>query len=195
MKTKTGLFFGSFNPMHVGHLIIGSYMADFTDLKEVWFVVSPQNPFKQSKNLLNEYERLEMARLATEDDIRFKASDIEFFMSRPSYTIDTLLHLDDKYPNREFVLIMGTDNLETFHKWKNYEQILEHYHIYAYARPGVDSSKMMKHDSIQVFEDVPQMEISATFIRNAAKNKKSIQHFLPAKIWGYIERWGFYING
>ena len=135
---KTGLFFGSFNPVHIGHLIIANFMATHTDLKEVWLVVSPQNPLKDKKSLAPERERLHMLRMAIDDNPKLKASDIEFKLPRPSFTIDTLTYLDEKYPKKDFVLIMGSDNLETLHKWKNYENLLRKYCIYIYNRPGYE---------------------------------------------------------
>lgn len=190
---KTGLFFGSFNPIHVGHLIIGSYLIDFTDLAEVWYVVSPHNPLKDKVSLLNEYERLEMVRIATEDEPRLKASDIEFTLSRPSYTIHTLLHLQEKYPGREWVLIMGADTVATLPKWKNYEELIKGYEIYIYPRPDykLDTGTLPK--GMKLIEDVPLMEISASHIRNAIKQKKSVRYMLTEKVFQYIDRWGLYL--
>lgn len=145
---KVGLFFGSFNPVHVGHLIIANYMANYTELDEVWFVVSPQNPFKKKESLGNMYDRLEMVNLAIEETENLKASSIEFSLPQPSYTIDTLTHLAEKYPTHEFVLIMGEDILETFSKWKNHDIILRDYHIYVYPRPGYNGGTMKEHPSI-----------------------------------------------
>jgi nicotinate-nucleotide adenylyltransferase len=127
MNKKVGLFFGSFNPIHIGHLIIAEYMLEFTDLNELWFVVSPHNPLKEKKTLLADNHRLALVRIAIEDNPKFKVSDIEFKMPQPSYTSKTLAYLSDKYPNKEFVLLIGSDNLQTFHKWKNYEQIIKNY--------------------------------------------------------------------
>lgn len=190
---KIGLFFGSFNPIHIGHLIIASYMVDFTDLGQVWFVVSPQNPLKHKKNLLSEYERMEMVRLAIQDDNRFQATDIEFNMPRPSYTIDTLLHLEEKYPGKEFVLIMGSDSVASLPKWKNYEQLLENYKIYAYPRPEHHLAPEQLHHNIKLVEGVPLMEISATFIRQTIKNKKSVKYLLPEKVYQFVDKWGYYL--
>ena len=183
---KTGLFFGSFNPVHIGHLVIANYMANYTELDEVWIVVSPHNPLKNKKGLSNSYDRLEMVRLATENSLQLKVSDIEFTLSQPSYTIDTLIHLEEKYPNREFALIMGADNLASFKKWKNYEVILKNYKLYVYPRPGVNVAEWTNHPAV-VLTDTPQMDISSTFIRNAVKEKKNIQYFVPDKVVAFIE--------
>ncbi len=188
---KTGLFFGSFNPVHTGHLIIASYMANFTGLDEVWMVVSPHNPLKDKKGLTNRYDRLEMVRLASESADRIKVSDIEFGLPQPSYTIDTLTYLHEKYPNRTFVLIMGADNLASFKKWKNYETLLKNYQIYVYPRPDADLTEWENHPSV-VVTDTPQMDISSTFIRNAIKEKKNIQYFVPDQVLAFIERKNMY---
>ena len=188
---KTGLFFGSFNPIHVGHLIIASYMANFTDLNEIWLVVSPQNPLKNKKGLGNMYDRLEMARLATENAEHIKVSDIEFSMPQPSYTIDTLVYLHEKYPAKEFVLIMGADNLVSFKKWKNFEILLRDYHIYVYPRPGADVSEWENHPSI-TFTDTPQMEMSSTFIRKALKENKNIQFLVPDNVIAFMDSKNMY---
>ena len=188
---KTGLFFGSFNPIHVGHLIIAGYMANFTDLDEVWLVVSPHNPLKLKKGLGNMYDRLEMARLATEPAENMKVSDIEFGLPQPSYTIDTLTYLHEKYPAKEFVLIMGADNLSSFKKWKNYEILLRNYHMYVYPRPGSDITEWKDHPAI-TFTDTPQMEISSTFIRNALKANKNIQFLVPDQVIAFMDSKNMY---
>ncbi len=188
---KTGLFFGSFNPIHIGHLIIANYMATFTDLKEVWLVVSPHNPLKLKSGLANMYDRLEMARLATENAPQIKVSDIEFKLPQPSYTIDTLTYLHEKYPEKEFVLIMGADNLASLKKWKNYEVLLANYEIFVYPRPGFDCSPWEKYPTI-TFTATPEMEISSTFIRKALKDKKSIQFFVPDLVLAFIESKALY---
>lgn len=190
-KLKTGLFFGSFNPIHVGHLIIANYMATFSGLKEVWLVVSPHNPLKQKSGLANMYDRLEMAKLATENAPQIKVSDIEFKLPQPSYTIDTLAHLRERYPDKEFVLIMGADNLVSLKKWKNYELLLQDYHIYVYPRPGAELSEWQNHPSI-TFTDTPEMEISSTFIRKAIKEKKNVQFFTPDTVLEFIEKKNMY---
>ncbi|UIR55730.1 nicotinate-nucleotide adenylyltransferase [Sphingobacterium sp. SRCM116780] len=188
---KIGLFFGSFNPIHVGHLIIANYMANYTALDEVWFVVSPQNPLKKKESLGNMYDRLEMVNLAIEDTENLKTSSIEFSLPQPSYTIDTLTHLAEKYPTKEFVLIMGEDILETFNKWKNYEIILRDYHIYVYPRPGFNGGTMREHASITMTE-TPMMELSSTFLRKAIKEGRSIKFYTPDKVIDFIEKKGLY---
>lgn len=191
MANKVGLFFGSFNPVHVGHLIIANYMANYTDLDEVWFVVSPQNPFKEKKSLGNMYDRLEMVNLAIEDSDHLRVSNIEFSLPQPSYTIDTLVHLAERYPNKEFSLVMGEDNLMGISKWKNYEIILRDYHIYVYPRPGYDAGDWKKHPSVTLTE-TPYMDLSATFIRKAIKDKKDIRFLTPEKVINFIDKKGLY---
>jgi nicotinate-nucleotide adenylyltransferase len=188
---KTGLFFGSFNPIHTGHLVIANYMASFTGLKEVWLVVSPHNPLKNRNSLGNMYDRLEMARLATENADPIKVSDIEFGLPQPSYTIDTLTYLQEKYPGKTFVLIMGADNLASFKKWKNYEVLLKNYEIFVYPRPNIDLTEWQSHPSVTITE-TPQMDISSTFIRKAIKEGKNVQYFVPDKVLGFIERKNMY---
>lgn len=189
---KIGLFFGSFNPIHTGHLIIANYMANHTDLSEVWLVVSPHNPLKKKDSLLNMYDRLEMVNLALEDADNIRANDIEFRLPKPSYTIDTLVHLQERYPNRNFVLIMGSDNLVTLKKWKNYEIILRDFEIYVYPRPHFDSTEWNNHSKITI-TDTPLMEISSTFIRNAIKERKNVRYFLPNKVLDFIDKKGIYL--
>ncbi|GEM62998.1 nicotinate (nicotinamide) nucleotide adenylyltransferase [Sphingobacterium faecium] len=188
---KVGLFFGSFNPVHVGHLIIANYMANYTELDEVWFVVSPQNPFKKKESLGNMYDRLEMVNLAIEDTDNLKVSAIEFGLPQPSYTIDTLTHLAEKYPSHDFVLIMGEDNLETFSKWKNSDVILRDYHIYVYPRPGYSGNTMKEHPSITMTQ-TPMMELSSTFLRKSIKEGKNIKFYTPDKVLDFIEKKGLY---
>ncbi|WP_285010022.1 nicotinate (nicotinamide) nucleotide adenylyltransferase [Pedobacter faecalis] len=183
---KTGLFFGSFNPIHTGHLVIANYMAGFTGLKEVWLVVSPHNPLKKRSNLANMYDRLEMARLATENSEQLKVSDIEFGLPQPSYTIDTLTYLKERYPGKDFVLIMGADNMASFKKWKNYELLLRDYQIFVYPRPGADLSGWKGHPSVTI-TDTPQMDISSTFIRNAIKEGRNVQFFVPDSVLDFID--------
>lgn len=191
MKQKTGLFFGSFNPVHTGHMIVAAYMREFTDLEQVWFVVSPQNPLKDKNSLLADHHRLMLLKTAIENDPAFRVSDIEFKMPKPSYTIDTLTWLSEKYPDREFVLITGTDILESFHKWKNYQVLLEFYSVYIYSRPGFDAGKYSRHPSIKFF-DAPMMEISSSFIRNAISKGKDVRYMLPPGVWEYIREMHFY---
>ncbi|HKJ78640.1 MAG TPA: nicotinate (nicotinamide) nucleotide adenylyltransferase [Prolixibacteraceae bacterium] len=191
LKFKVGLYFGTFNPIHIGHMAIANYMVEFTPIEQLWFVVSPQNPHKQKKNLLNDYDRLELVHRAVDNETRIRVTDIEFNMPKPSYTSDTLAWLTDKYPTYEFYIIMGSDNLENFHKWKNHETIINNYGIIVYPRPGTDQSKYNTHKNI-IFTEAPQMEISSTFIRKAIKEGKDIRHFLPNKTWEYIDEMGFY---
>jgi nicotinate-nucleotide adenylyltransferase len=188
---KTGLFFGSFNPIHNGHLMIASYISEFTDLQEIWFVVTPQNPLKEKNSLLDDYQRLYIVNLAIEHDFRFKASDIEFRLSKPNYTIRTLAFLQDKYPERTFIIISGTDIFPTFHKWKNWESLLELYTFYVYPRPGSAEHELLKHPSVKLFT-APQVEISSTFIRHSIKDKKDMRYFLPDKVEQYIKEMHFY---
>lgn len=188
---KIGLFFGSFNPVHVGHLIIASYMAQYTDLDEVWLVVSPQNPLKKSSNLLNMYDRLELVDRALKGQDRIKVSDIEFRLPKPSYTANTLVHLEERHPNDQFALIMGGDNLKTFRKWKNHELLLERYALYVYPRPGIDIEEWRNHSSVMITE-TPHMEISSTFIRKAISEGKSIRYLVPDAVLQYIDQSGLY---
>lgn len=188
---KIGLFFGSFNPIHIGHLIIANYMANHADLKEVWLMVSPHNPLKKKGTLINMYDRLEMVNLALEGAENLRSSDFEFRLDQPSYTIDTLTHLREHYPDKEFVLIMGSDNLHTLKKWKNYEILLRDYQIYIYPRPGFEGEEFVNHPSITI-TDTPLMELSATFLRKAIKEKKNIKYFLPDNVLNFIEKKGLY---
>jgi len=188
---KTGLFFGSFNPVHIGHLAIANYMVAFADLDQVWFIISPQNPFKEKTSLLADYHRLELINLAIGDDLRFKASDIEFRMARPSYTIHTLEYLREKYPQNHFELIMGSDQLPSFHRWKNYQQILKDYRLLVYPRPGSDDHELISHPSVSM-SDAPRMDISSSMIRHAISEGKDVRHFLPSGVWKYLDEMNFY---
>lgn len=188
---KVGLYFGSFNPIHHGHLIIANYMLQHSDLDQVWFVVSPQNPFKQSAALLNAYHRLYLVQLAVEAEPKLKASDIEFRLPQPSYTVDTLAYLQEKYPSHEFAIIMGSDSFENLGKWKNYEYILQHYPVLVYRRPGHDVKNVFPRARITVL-DAPLLQISATHIRNNVKQGKSIRYLVPDKVLDEIERNGYY---
>jgi nicotinate-nucleotide adenylyltransferase len=191
MKTKIGLLFGSFNPIHNGHLMIAGYMAEYTDLSQVWLIVSPHNPLKEKSTLLADNHRLAMANIAVEDDPRFRASNIEFHLPQPSYTIDTLTYISEKHPDKEFVLIAGSDNLPTFHKWKNYEQLLEFYQLYIYPRPAAGQTQFDNHPNIR-FTAAPMIDISSSFIREGIKQGKNMRHFLPEKVWKYAEEMHFY---
>lgn len=183
---KIGLFFGSYNPIHIGHLIIANYMANHTHLDQVWLVVSPHNPLKEKSDLINMYDRLEMAKLATENAENIRVSDVELKLPQPSYTIDTLAHLHEKYPEHQFSLIMGSDNLVSLKKWKNYELILRDYHIHIYPRPGYDRHEFADHPSITITQ-TPLMELSATFIRKSVKERKNVQFFVPDNVLEFIE--------
>lgn len=189
---KIGLFFGSFNPIHIGHLIVGNIMVDRTDLNEVWFVISPQNPFKKSKSLLHEFDRFDMVERAIGDNYRLKASDVEFHMPKPSYTVDSLAYLSDKYLDKEFDLIIGEDILATFNKWKNYQQILENHQLLVYPRPGAVRSKLIDHPKITVVE-APLLAISASFIRKSIKERKSIKYLVPEPVEQMIIKKGFFL--
>jgi nicotinate-nucleotide adenylyltransferase len=183
---KVGLLFGSFNPIHIGHLILANYMATNTDLNAVWLVVSPQNPFKQSSTLLHEFDRLQMVTLAIADNEYLGVSNIEFNMPKPSYTIDTLTYLQEKYPSYEFVLIMGEDNLPLFPKWKNYERILEYFKVYVYPRSGSVTAELPVMQNV-TFVKAPILDISATFIRQCIKQEKSIHYMVPDAVADYIK--------
>ena len=188
---KIGLFFGSFNPIHNGHLIIAGYLAEFSDLDQIWLVVSPHNPHKLKRTLLQDHHRLSMVKIAIGDNRKIKASDIEFKLEKPSYTIVTLTYLHEKFPEHQFALILGSDNLETFHKWKNYEQILEHNELYVYPRKDSGTSELIYHPKVKLLE-APLMELSSTFIRDAIHSKKDVRYMLPESVWTYIEEMNFY---
>lgn len=187
---KIGLYFGSFNPVHVAHLIVANYILNETDIEKIWFVVSPQNPFKVESNLLNEYHRLHLVRLATEDDIRIKASDIEFNLPKPSYTTNTLAYLSEKYPEHEFCIIMGSDSFQNLHKWKNFEVIVKNYKIYVYLRPGFDATNHIKARLHIV--NAPLLQLSATQIRQHIAEGKSVHYMIPDKVLEEIEKGGYY---
>ncbi len=188
---KIGLFFGSFNPIHVGHMIIANVMAENTDLIKVWFVVSPQNPLKPSRGLLHEFDRYDMVKAAIADNYKLEVSDVEFHLPKPSYTIHTLAHLTEKHPGKEFKLILGEDNLENFTKWKNYEQILQHHGLYVYPRPHVTNTDLKSHPNVTMI-DAPLLDISATYIRNCIKSNKSIRYLVPEPIEQMIRTKQFY---
>lgn len=192
LKLRVGLYFGSYNPIHIGHLAIANYMVEFMEIDQLWFVVSPQNPFKKKVNLLDDYQRLELVHRAVEGDDRLRASNIEFNLPKPSYTIDTLTYVKDQYPGYRFIILMGSDNLESFHKWKNYDVIIENYGIIVYPRPGFDPSKIKIHPNITIAKEAPLMEISSSFIREAIGKGKDVRHFLPAKSREYLEEMNFY---
>lgn len=185
MKKKIGLYFGSFNPVHVGHMIIANYIVEHGDLDQVWMVVTPQNPHKKKHTLARDHDRLHLVRLAIGENLKLKASDIEFGLPIPSYTIDTLSHLKEKYPNNAFVLIMGGDNLATLHKWKNYELILRDYEVYVYKRPNYELGELVEHEKVTIL-DAPLLEISSSYIRKQIKEGRSVQYMLPDKVNEYI---------
>ncbi len=202
---KVGLYFGTFNPIHVGHLIIANYMADYTDLDQVWLVVSPQNPLKEKKSLLADFHRLALVREGIFDNAKLKASDIEFKLPIPSYTTNTLAHLKENYPDNEFSLIMGEDNLRTFHKWKNHEWVLENYKLYVYPRAmtvqeeaeesAIKSNTVnsfIEHPNVTLCEDVPVMKVSSSFIRKAIKEGRDVRYLLSEPVHKYIEEMNFY---
>jgi nicotinate-nucleotide adenylyltransferase len=188
---KTGLFFGSYNPIHNGHLVIAQYMAEFTDLDQVWMVVSPHNPLKPAGSLLQDHHRFEMVRIAIGDYRKLKASKVEFTLPKPSYTINTLAYLHEQHPEDNFVLIMGSDNLDTFKKWKNWEQIIEHHEIYTYPRPGSDGGELKNHPKVKHVE-APLMQLSSTFIRKAIHDKKDVRFMLPESVYAYMDEMNFY---
>jgi nicotinate-nucleotide adenylyltransferase len=187
---KVGLYFGSFNPIHIGHLIIANHILNETGIEKVWFVVSPQNPFKKSSTLLNEYDRLHLVQKAIEGDGRLKASDIEFALPKPSYTVHTLAYLQEKYPDHEFSIIMGSDSFQNLGKWKNAERIIENYSILVYVRPGFEA-KTSSESKVQIL-NAPLLEISATYIRNLVQAGKSIKHLVPPIVEEEITDSGFF---
>lgn len=190
---KIGLYFGTFNPIHIGHLAIANHMAEFSGLEQIWLVVTPHNPHKNKSTLLDDYHRLEMVRLATEDYPKLKPSDIEFRLPQPNFTINTLAHLYEKYPQHEFSLIMGEDNLNSLHKWKNYETIMQNHNIYVYPRINSEPGNTELIESAGVHNvNAPIMEISSTFIRNSIKSRKNIRPLLPEKVWQYLDHNLFY---
>ena len=191
---KVGLYFGSFNPIHHGHLIIANYVLDHTDLDQVWFVISPQNPLKPSASLLNEYHRLFLVQLAIEGEKNLKASDIEFKLPKPSYTVDTLAYLQEKYPANQFAIIMGSDSLQNLPKWKNYQWLLRHYPIYVYRRPEHETVPVYPEAlSIQVMQ-APLLPVSSTTIRQHIRERKSIRYLVPDAVREEIEKSGYYLH-
>lgn len=187
----TGLYFGSFNPIHIGHLAIANYMVEFGGLDELWFIVSPHNPLKEKNTLLNDYQRLEIVNRAIGDYPKFKASNIEFSLPQPSFTCDTLAYLDEKFPKRKFALIIGEDNLVSFHKWKNYELLIQQRKFLVYPRPDCKKTKWHAHPNVQLV-NAPNMEVSSSFIRKAIAQHKNVQFFMPHSTWTYIDEMNFY---
>lgn len=201
---KIGLYFGTYNPIHVGHLIIANYMADYTNLDKVWLVVSPQNPFKKKTTMLEDYHRMAIVRRAIEDNPNLHASDIEFNLPKPSYTATTLVYLKEKHPEHEFCLIMGEDNLRTFHKWKNYEAILKNHELFVYPRVLTiqeeteikeielqEDNQLLKHPKVHIC-DAPVMKVSSSFIRLAIKAGKDVRYLLSEPVFKYISEMNFY---
>jgi nicotinate-nucleotide adenylyltransferase len=190
---KIGLYFGTFNPIHIGHLIIANHMAEYSDLDQIWFVVTPQSPFKVKATMLDNHDRLELVYRATEKYDKLRPSDIEFGLPQPNYTINTLTYLQEKYPKYEFALIMGEDNLKSLHKWKNYELILANHHLYVYPRlsEGVIETQFDEHPKIHRVA-APIMELSSTFIRKSIKKGKNVRPMLPEHVWEYVDEMNFY---
>ena len=190
---KIGLYFGTFNPIHVGHLTIANHLVEHSDLDQVWFVVTPLSPFKKKSSLLDNQQRLEMVYRATKDYTKLRPSDIEFGLNQPNYTIDTLTYLFEKFPEYEFALIMGEDNLKSFHKWKNYELILDNHNIFVYPRlsEGKMDTQFNNHPKI-IKVDAPIMQLSSTFIRNEIKAGRNIKPMLPKHVWEYLDEMNFY---
>lgn len=187
----TGLYFGSFNPIHNGHLMLANFLVENSGLDALWFVISPQNPFKTKESLLPDYQRLELVNRAIEGYKKFSACDIEFSMPKPSYTIDTLTYLKEKYPKREFALIMGTDNLERLDRWKNYEQIINYHKIIVFPRNGCDGGALREHPNIQIV-NTPIIEVSSTFIRESIRDGKDVRFFMPEKVFEYVDEMNFW---
>ena len=195
---KVGLFFGSFNPIHIGHLILANYILEHSDMQELWFVVSPQNPFKEKKSLLNDHNRLDMVQLAIKNYQKMRASNVEFSLPTPSYTIDTLTYLQEKHPDYSFSLIMGEDNLGSLHKWKNYDLLLQNYQVIVYPRifgEDISSSpnvtQLKNHHNIHKI-DAPIIELSATEIRDMIKSGKNVRPMLPPEVFEYLDGSSFY---
>jgi len=199
---KIGLYFGTYNPIHVGHLVIANYMVDYTDLDQVWLVVTPQNPHKNKASLLSDYHRLAIVRIAVENNPKLKASNIEFDLPKPSYTITTLTYIQEKYPDYDFSLIMGEDNLRTLHKWKNHEEIINNHQIFVYPRALTEQerdeqinlqteNKYENHPNVTLC-DAPVMKVSSSFIRKAIKEKKDVQYLLTDPVFKYVTEMHFY---
>jgi nicotinate-nucleotide adenylyltransferase len=189
---KVGLFFGSFNPIHHGHLMVAQAVLNQTDCKEIWFVVSPQNPHKKSTSLLHEFDRIDLVEAAIQEQFQFRSCDIEFNLPKPSYTIDTLAHLSERYPNHQFELIMGGDNLESFKSWKNFDKILDYFGLIVYPRGEQKSSELWTHPKVKSI-NAPFLHISATYIRDCIKKGHSIKYLLPDTVISKIQQKKFYL--
>ncbi len=189
---KVGLFFGTYNPVHVGHMVIANYMVEYTDLDQIWMVVTPQNPFKQKQSILKDYDRLHLVRLAIGEDPKLKASDIEFKLPQPNYTATTLIYLNEKFPETDFALIMGADNLNHFHKWKNHDEIIKNYDLYVYPRmESNDGGELCHHYKVNYVE-APVMKISSSFIRKAIQEGKNVSHYMPKEVAQYVDEMNLY---
>ena len=188
---KIGIYSGSFNPIHHGHVMLANYLVEFSDLDELWFVVTPQNPLKQKDELLDDYERLKMVQLALGDDSRFHVSDIEMHLPRPSYTINTLTALSEQYPDCEFVFICGMDSLQNLKNWREYQKILDNYELLVFPREGYDGGDLISYPSVTVLK-TPILEISSTFIRGCIKKGRDVRHFMPEKAFCYMKQNQFY---
>lgn len=193
LAMKIGLYFGSFNPIHIGHMIIAEHVVNNSDLKQVWFVLSPHNPLKSSNTLLNEYDRLHLLNIAIDDNERFRAMDVEFKLPKPSYTITTLVYLEEKYPQHEFVVVIGSDSFTNLSKWKNYETLIKNYSFIVYQRPGFEiNTETIKNINYELL-DAPLLDISATFIRAQLKERKDIKYLLPHGVYNEIESNKYYL--
>lgn len=185
-----GLYFGSFNPIHTGHLIVANHVIEHSEIDKIWFVVSPHNPLKDAHSLLNEYDRLHLVNLAIEDNPKFRASNVEFHLPKPSYTIDTLTYLTEKFPLEQFSIIMGSDSFQNIHRWKNFEQLVSRYSFVIYNRPGFDITE--KHGARITIVNAPLLDISSTHIRSEVKEKRSIKYLVPDAVGQYIENNNYY---
>jgi len=188
---KVGLFFGTFNPIHIGHLAIANYLTEFTDLGQVWMVVSPQSPFKKKENLLPEDQRYKMVKMALEEDLPIRATDIEFGLPKPSYTMDTLDYLSQYHPGHQFCLIVGSDNLVHLHQWKNYQALLDRFDLYVYPRPGTDPLDFRERYAFHLVQ-APLIEISSSMIRQSIRDGKNMRYFLSSDVYQYIKKMHFY---
>jgi nicotinate-nucleotide adenylyltransferase len=186
-QKRIGLFFGTFNPIHTGHMIIAEYMAALPDIDQVWFVVSPHNPLKDRATLANDFDRLHMVRLAIDDNAKLRASNIEFSLPKPSYTIDTMAYLHEKYPEHHFSLIMGSDNIQTIHKWKNFEVLIGRYTIHIYDRPGAEEKSIPEQAKEIIFHPVPLLHISSTYIRQRIAEGLSVRYMVPDSVYQFLD--------